>query len=227
MPNAMITGGSRGLGRALALDLTDDGWDVVIAARTQRAVDVVAAEGAPRIRTMAGDIRDESHRVRLAEAIGPTLDLLVNNASHLGPSPLLPIGAVGQDELHAVFDTNVVSPLALLGHFLPALKQGDGVVVNVSSDAAVEAYETWGPYGASKAALDHASVVLAREEPGLKVYAFDPGDMRTDMHQAAFPDEDISDRPLPETVVPVLRRLIASGLPSGRYAASDLRAVVA
>lgn len=226
MPNAVITGGSKGLGRALALDLAEDGWDVVITARTQRAVDVVAAEGSPRVRAMAGSIRDESHRLRLAEAIGPTLDLLVNNASHLGPSPLLPIGAVGQDELHAVFDTNVVSPLALLGHLLPALTQGDGVVVNVSSDAAVEAYETWGPYGASKAALDHASAVLAKEESGLKVYAFDPGDMRTDMHQAAFPGEDISDRPLPETVVPVLRYLASSRRPSGRYAASELRAAV-
>jgi len=222
MSNAMITGGSKGLGRALALALADDGWDVVITARTQRTLGDVAREGSPHIRAIAGNMRDESHRVRLADAVGPSLDLLVNNASHLGPSPLLPIGAFDEDELHAVFDTNVVSPLALLGHVLPALKQGDGVVINVSSDAAVEAYETWGPYGASKAALDHASAVLAREEPGLRVYAFDPGDMRTDLHKAAFPGEDISDRPLPETVVPVLRYLVSSGLLSGRYAASDL-----
>ncbi len=226
MPNALITGGSKGLGRALALALADDGWDVVITARTQHMLEDVAREGAPRIRAIAGNIRDELHRVQLADAVGPSLDLLVNNASHLGPSPLLPIGAVDNDELHAVFDTNVVSPLALLGNVLPALKQGDGVVINVSSDAAVEAYETWGPYGASKAALDHASAVLAREEPRLRVYAFDPGDMRTDMHQAAFPDEDISERPLPETVVPLLRYVVSSGLPSGRYAASDLRADV-
>ncbi len=224
MPNALITGGSKGLGRALALALADDGWDVVITARTQHMLEEVVREGSPRIRALAGNMRDDSHRVRLADAVGPSLNLLVNNASHLGPSPLLPIGAVDEDELHAVFDTNVVSPLALVGHVLPALKQGNGVVINVSSDAAVEAYETWGPYGASKAALDHASAVLAREEPRLRVYAFDPGDMRTDMHQAAFPDEDISDRPLPETVVPLLRYMISSGLPSGRYAASDLRA---
>ncbi len=223
MPNALITGGSKGLGRALALDLAGDGWDVVITARTPQMLDDVARDGAPRIRAIAGNVRHPSHRARLAAAAGPSLDLLVNNASHLGPSPLLPVGAVGEDELHAVFDTNVVSPLALLGRLLPALRRGDGVVINVSSDAAVEAYETWGPYGASKAALDHASGVLAREEPGLKVYAFDPGDMRTDMHQAAFAGEDISDRPLPETVVPVLRHLVASGPPSGRYAASDLR----
>ncbi|MDJ0790364.1 MAG: SDR family oxidoreductase [Acidimicrobiia bacterium] len=226
MPNAVITGGSKGLGRALALRLADDGWDVVITARSQHMLDDVARDGSLRILAIAGDIRDESHRVRLANAVGQRLDLLVNNASHLGPSPLLPIGAVGEDELHAVFDTNVVSPLALLGHLLPALKQGDGVVVNVSSDAAVEAYETWGPYGASKSALDHASAVLAREEPGLRVYAFDPGDMRTDMHQAAFPDEDISDRPPPETVVPLLRDLISSGLPSERYTAGGLLAEV-
>ncbi len=226
MPNAIITGGSRGLGRALALTLAADGWDVVVTARAQDKLDAVAREGSPRIRAVAGNVRDAAHRARLAEAAGPSLDLLVNNASHLGPSPLLPIGAVDEAELHAVFDTNVVSPLALLGHLLPALRQGDGVVVNVSSDASVEAYETWGPYGASKAALDHASAVLAREEPALAVYAFDPGDMRTDMHQAAFPGEDISDRPPPDTVVPVLRRLVSSGLPSGRYAASDLQASI-
>lgn len=223
MANAVITGGSKGLGRALALALADDGWDVVITARTQDTLDDVARDGSPNTRAIGGDMRDESHRARLADMAGPTLDLLVNNASRLGPSPLLPIGEVDESELHAVFNTNVVSPLALLGRVLPALKQGDGVVINVSSDAGVEAYETWGPYGASKAALDHASAVLAREEPGLKVYAFDPGDMRTEMHQAAFPGDDISDRPLPETVVPVLRYLVSSGLPSGRYATSDLR----
>ncbi len=226
MPNAIITGGSRGLGRALALSLAADGWDVVITARTRAALDAVAREGSPRIRAVAGDVRAAAHRARLAAAAGPTLDLLVNNASHLGPSPLLPIRAVDEAELHAVFDTNVVAPLALLGLVLPALRDGEGIVVNVSSDAAVEAYATWGPYGASKAALDHASAVLAREEPALAVYAFDPGDMRTDMHQAAFPGEDISDRPPPESVVPVLRHLVSSGLPSGRYAASDLQASV-
>ncbi len=226
MPTALITGGSQGLGRALAQALAEDGWDVVVTARTQGTLADVARAGSPGIRAIAGDVRDESHRARLTEAVGGRLGLLVNNASHLGPSPLLPIAAVSEAELHAVFDTNVVSPLALLGHLLPALRQGGGIVVNVSSDAAVEAYETWGPYGASKAALDHASAVLAREEPGLRVYAFDPGDMRTAMHQAAFPGEDISDRPLPETVVPVLRHLLSSGLPSGRYAAADVRAGV-
>lgn len=223
MANALITGGSKGLGKALALALAAEGWEVVVTARTQRALDDVVRQGSPLVRAIAGTVREEAHRSMLAEAVGPRLDLLVNNASHLGPSPLQPIGAVDEEELHAVFDTNVVSPLALIAHLLPALRRGEGVIVNISSDAAVEAYETWGPYGASKAALDHASAILAKEEPGLKVYAFDPGDMRTDMHQAAFPDEDISDRPLPDTVVPVLRHLIASGLPSGRYAAQDMR----
>ena len=129
MPSGMITGGSKGLGGALARAVADDGWDVVITARTQHMLDDVAREGSPRIRAIAGDVRDESHRARLADAAGPRLDLLVNNASHLGPSPLLPIGAVDDDELHAVFDTNVVSPLALLGLVLPALTQGAGVVI--------------------------------------------------------------------------------------------------
>ncbi len=223
MSNALITGGSKGLGKALALDLADDGWDVIITGRTQAALGEVVRLGQSRVQAVAGDVRDESLRQRLAGAVGSHLDLLVNNASHLGPSPLAPISDVGEIELHAVFDTNVVSPLALLGHVLPALRRAGGVVVNLSSDAAVAAYPTWGPYGASKAALDHAGAILAREEPDLRVFAFDPGDMRTDMHQAAFPGEDISDRPLPETVVPVLRQLVSSALPSGRYVADDLR----
>ena len=222
---ALITGGSRGLGRALALQLASDGWEVVITARTKADLSAVVADGAPNIRGVAGSIREDSHRQQLADEIGPELDLLVNNASSLGPSPLLPISAVDEDDLHTIFDTNVVSPLALIGHLLPALQRGEGVVINVSSDAAVEAYETWGPYGASKAGLDHASAILAKEEPDLKVYAFDPGDMLTDMHQAAFPGEDISDRPAPETVVPVILHLLSSDLPSGRYTASDLQVV--
>ncbi len=167
-------------------------------------------------------MRDEEHRRQLAAAVGGELDLLINNASHLGPSPLQPVEGVTADELHAVFDTNVVSPLALTGLLIPALRRRNGIVVNISSDAAVEPYARWGPYGASKAALDHASAVLASEYPMLGVYAFDPGDMRTDMHQAAFPEEDISDRPPPESVVPALLRLLAMRPPSGRYVASDL-----
>lgn len=222
MPNALITGGSRGLGRALTLELAGRGWDVIITARTAADVDSVVAAGAPEVRAIAGTVRDEEHRARLAELAGGSLDLLVNNASHLGPSPLSEVAGFSPDELHAVYDTNVVAPLALVGLLMPALEHAGGTVVNVSSDAAVEAYEKWGPYGSSKAALDHASAVLAKERTNISVYAFDPGDMRTDMHQAAFPSEDISDRPTPESVVPALMRLIASDSASGRYTTADL-----
>lgn len=223
MSTALITGGSQGFGRALAIALNARGWDVVITARDADKLESVVS-AVPGLRALAGSVRDESHRVELANLIGDRLDLLVNNASHLGPSPLQPIAAVGEEELHAVFDTNVVSPLALTAHLLPALRRSSGVVVNVSSDAGAEHYETWGPYGASKAALDHASAVLAKEEPALRVYAFDPGDMRTAMHQDAFPGEDISDRPLPESVVPALLSLLDGAPPSGRYTANELLA---
>lgn len=225
MPNALITGGSKGLGRALAAALHRDGWGVTVTARSVDELEKAVAGTA--IDFIAGDIREEEHRERLAEAVGNRLDLLVNNASHLGPSPLQPIEAVSADELHAVLDTNVVSPLALTGLLIPALRRAGGVVVNVSSDAAVEAYPHWAPYGASKAALDQAGAIIAAEHPELAVYAFDPGDMRTDMHQAAFPGEDISDRPLPETVVPALLRIISARPPSGRYVSSEILAEVA
>ncbi len=223
---ALITGGSRGLGRALAVELDRLGWHVTVTGRDQRDLDEVVSTGS-RISAFAGNIRDETHRVALAGVVGESLDLLVNNASYLGPSPLAAIAAFGEDELHAVFDTNVVSPLALVGRLVAPLANAEGVVVNISSDAAVEPYERWGPYGASKAALDHASSILAAEEADLRVYAFDPGDMRTAMHQAAFPGEDITDRPLPESVVPALVRLINSGRPSGRYTLSELEVLPA
>ncbi|NND03985.1 MAG: SDR family oxidoreductase [Acidimicrobiia bacterium] len=220
---ALITGGSQGLGRALAEELAARDWQVIITGRHPETLHAVAAANSA-IAAVVGSVRSESHRSELAASVGDSLDLLVNNASYLGPSPLSTLVDFGEDELHAVFDTNVVSPISLIGHVAPALQTAGGVVVNVSSDAAVEAYENWGPYAASKAALDHASAILAVEQPQLRVYAVDPGDMRTAMHQAAFPHEDISDRPLPETVVPSLLRLIESGLPSGRYVASQLGA---
>lgn len=223
---ALITGASRGLGRALALELATREWNVIVTGRDPATLRSVA-DTSPRITAVPGTIRSEEHRKGLVGVVGGSLDVLVNNASHLGPSPLLPITAFDEDDLHTVFDTNVVSPLSLIRHVAPALRAAGGVIVNVSSDAGVEAYERWGPYGASKAALDHASAILALEEPGLRTYAFDPGDMRTEMHQDAFPGEDISDRPLPESVVPTLVRLIESGLPSGRYVASDMRAPTA
>jgi NAD(P)-dependent dehydrogenase (short-subunit alcohol dehydrogenase family) len=227
MPVAIITGGSKGFGRALATDLARDGWGLVIDGRTPGPLAEAAREldglDVP-VRALAGDIVDPGHRsdlLRAAEALG-SLDLLVNNASTLGVSPLPTLEGYPLAELRRVHEVNTVAPLALVQAALPRLRQQSGTLVSVSSDAAVEAYPGWGGYGSSKAALDHLHRVLAVEEPGLRIYQFDPGDMRTEMHQAAFPGEDISDRPEPATVVPSLRRLLDSGLPSGRYRAEEL-----
>jgi len=221
-PVAIITGASRGFGRALAVSLVDDGWHVVVDARSGPFPD--------RTHVVRGDVTDAAHRaelVRVAESLG-RLDLLVNNASTLGPSPLPHLADFPVDGIGDVFRTNAGAPLALVQAALPLLRRSGGAVVNVTSDAAVEAYEGWGLYGASKAALDQLSNVLAAEEPDVRVWAFDPGDMRTQMHQDAFPGEDISDRPEPETVaVPALRRLLADRPASGRVRATDLVAVTA
>jgi NAD(P)-dependent dehydrogenase (short-subunit alcohol dehydrogenase family) len=226
MPVAIVTGGSRGFGRALGVDLAAGGWGVVFDGRTatsvQEAVAELEARGGP-VRGITGDMADGDHRdalVAAARDLG-SLDLLVNNASTLGPTPLPRLEGYPLDELRRVFEVNTVAPLALVQSALPLLRRSHGVVVSLSSDAAVEAYEGWGGYGSSKSALDHLHQVLAAEEPDLTVYQFDPGDMRTEMHQAAFPGEDISDRPRPETVVPTLRRLLDSGAPSGRYRAGQ------
>lgn len=209
-PAALITGGSRGLGRALAVALLDGGWRVVVDARDATRL----AELPDGVSTVAGDVTDPAHRDRLA-AEGP-FDLLVNNASALGPSPQPRLADYPPAELERVYAVNTFAPLALIQVVHPP------VIVNVSSDAAVEAYEGWGGYGSSKAALDQITAVLAVERPDLRVYSFDPGDMNTDLHQQAFPGEDISDRPAPETVVPALLRLVAGDLPSGRYQVKDL-----
>jgi NAD(P)-dependent dehydrogenase (short-subunit alcohol dehydrogenase family) len=221
---ALITGASRGLGRALATALSDRGWRLVVDGRdAERLGTSVAALGHPdRVTAVPGDVADDGHRAALAEAVGPRLDLLVNNASELGPSPLPALADLRVADLRRVLDVNVVAPLALVKAVLPALRAASGTVIDISSDAAVEAYAGWGGYGASKAALDQLTAVLAVENPGLRVYAVDPGDMATNMHQAAFPGEDISDRPAPETVVPSLLALIGGNLPSGRYRAADL-----
>ncbi|TVZ00753.1 SDR family oxidoreductase [Trebonia kvetii] len=225
-PIALITGGGRGLGLALARGLLSNGWRVVTDAR--RTGHLAAA--LPGAVVVPGDVTDPAHREALAEMVGELssaagapgrLDLLVNNASDLGPSPLPRLDDVPLAAARKVFETNVLAPLALTQQFLPVLRAAGGIVVNVSSDAAVEAYEGWGAYGAAKAALDQLSAVLAAEEPELAVYAVDPGDMRTEMHQAAFPGEDISDRQEPEAVVPALLRLIATRPPSGRLRAAD------
>ena len=172
---------------------------------------------------LAGDVTDPRHREALAAAVDTLgrLDLLVNNASDLGPSPLPALACYPIEALRRVYETDVVAPLALVQILAPHLRAAAGIVMNISSDAAVEPYPGWGGYGSAKAALDQLSAVLAAEEPDLRVYAVDPGDMRTDMHQAAFPGEDITDRPEPATVVPALLRLLDARPPSGRYRAAD------
>ena len=225
-PVAVITGASRGLGAALATSLAQQGWQLVLDARNAVALDQAAPPGAV---VVPGDVTDPDHRRRLASEAARLggADVLVNNASSLGASPLPTLAEIPIEVLDDVLFTNVVAPVALIQELLPQLLANHGRVVNLSSDAGVEAYETWGGYGASKAALDLLTRVLAEEQPTLHVYAVDPGDMRTQMHQDAFPGEDISDRAEPETVVPSLLRLLHEELPSGRYRASDLALEVA
>jgi NAD(P)-dependent dehydrogenase (short-subunit alcohol dehydrogenase family) len=220
---ALITGGSRGLGRALARTLADRGWRVVIDGRDPDRLGVAARELG--VEAIAGDVADPAHRAALAAAVGPRLNLLVNNASVLGPSPQPTLTDYPIEAMAEVYRVNTLAPLALVQAVLPALVATGGRIINVSSDAAVEAYPGWGGYGSSKAALDQLTAVLAAEQPGLRVYAVDPGDMNTDLHQQAFPGEDISDRPDPESVVPALVELIERDLPSGRYRATELMAV--
>jgi NAD(P)-dependent dehydrogenase (short-subunit alcohol dehydrogenase family) len=222
-PTAVVTGASKGLGRALAGALTARGWHVIGDARHAAGL----SGELPGVTVLAGDVTDPAHRAELAAAVRAAgrLDLLVNNASDLGPSPLPSLAEYPLDALRRVYETDVIAPLALVQAVLPALRAVRGTVIDVSSDAAVEPYPYWGGYGPAKAALDHLSAVLAAEEPELAVYAVDPGDMRTDLHQAAFPGEDISDRPEPETVVPALLRLLEVRPPSGRYRAADLARV--
>jgi NAD(P)-dependent dehydrogenase (short-subunit alcohol dehydrogenase family) len=233
MPVGIVTGASKGLGLALARSLADDGWSLVIDARSAEALEEARADLAARgaaVAAVPGDVADPGHRSALVEAARGLggLDLLVNNASELGPSPLPALADYPLAELERVYRVNVLAPLALVQLALPLLRAGGGGrIVNVSSDAAVEAYQGWGGYGSSKAALEQLTAVLAAEEPDVRVYAVDPGDMRTAMHQAAFPGEDISDRPPPEASVPGLRRLIDGHQPSGRYRAGDLAAVEA
>ena len=207
------------------------GWALVINARGAEALKNAADTLAGRtdVVPLAGDVTDPDHRADLVEAVGELgrLDLLVNNASYLGPSPLQRLGAADLDELRRVYEVDVIAPIALTQAFIPELTTTAGTVLNISSDAAVEAYEGWGGYGSAKAALDHASAVLAAEHPELAVYAVDPGDLRTAMHQAAFPGEDISDRPEPAAVVPAFLRLLDSRPASGRYRAAEFAQAVA
>jgi NAD(P)-dependent dehydrogenase (short-subunit alcohol dehydrogenase family) len=219
-PTAIVTGGSRGLGLALTRSLSERGWRVAVDARDGAALER-AVGGLPGVTALPGDVRDAVHRAALVEAAGSRIDALVNNAGTLGPSPRPALTAFPLDELAALFDANVVAPLALVQLALPRLASG-AAVVDVTSDAAREPYEGWGGYGSVKAALDQLTAILAAEHQSLHVYAFDPGDMRTLMHQQAFPGEDISDRPLPEQSIPALLELIEGRYPSGRYTAADL-----
>jgi NAD(P)-dependent dehydrogenase (short-subunit alcohol dehydrogenase family) len=225
MPLAIITGSSRGLGLALARALAERQWALVIDARGRGELERAARELGQLTEVVAlpGDVADDWHRGALVEAAGERVDLLVNNASVLGPSPQPPLGRYPMDVLERVYRVNVLAPIALAQLVLPRMPDGS-TIINVSSDAAVEPYAGWGGYGSSKAALDQLSAILAEEHPALRIYSVDPGDMRTQMHQDAFPGEDISDRPPPEESVPGLLRLIEDGLPSGRYRARELAA---
>lgn len=224
---AIVTGASRGLGLALTTRLAADTWIVVVDARDEEALRSATAD-LPGVEALGGDVGDPAHRQALADAAARhgRLDLLVNNASRLGPSPQPRLGDYPLDTLAGVYETNVFAPLGLIQACLPLLAASGGVLVNVTSDAAVEGYEGWGGYGSSKAALEQVSRVLAAEVPAISVYWVDPGDMNTRMQQEAFPGEDTSDRPPPEESVPGLIRLIEQRPPSGRYGVQAAREVV-
>ena len=224
---ALITGASKGFGRALAQALAQDGWQLIINARnakelltTQRELEQLT-----KVIAISGDVRDEIHLLQFPERLNQVnwqLDLVVNNASTLGASPQPTLLEYSQEAIHQIFHTNVIAPLSLLQKVQPFLTT-KATIINLSSDAAANAYENWGGYGSSKAALDHLSLILAKENPSWTVIAFDPGDMRTEMHQAAFPDENIEDRPLPEKfAVPAALKLIQEEVESGRYEAKQV-----
>ena len=239
MPTALITGASAGLGRALTAELARQGWHLIITSRTPDPLNALAAllrrnahpDGTQHITAIAGDVADPAHRTRLVTAVdrAGSLDLLVNNASTLGPTrsgtPLGPLASLSTAALTQLLSVNVIAPFALTTALLPTLATSHGIVIDISSDAAVEHYPGWGGYGASKAALDHLSLTFGVENLDISCYAIDPGDMRTDLQQSAFPGEDISDRRSPEEVVPALLQLISGRPPSGRYRAVDDEAV--
>ncbi len=219
---AIVTGASRGLGLAMSRVLASKGWTVVMDARDPEQLRT-AAEQVEKARAIPGDVADPEHREQLigAAIAAGGLDLLINNASFLGPSPQPRVENYPLDTLRCVYEVNVLAPFALAQAALPMLRQRRGALVNVTSDAGSEPYEGWAGYGSSKAALDQFSAILAAEEPDIRVYRFDPGDMNTRMHQEAFPDEDISDRPPPERSVPPLMELLERQAASGFYRAGD------
>ncbi len=219
-PVGIVTGASRGLGLALTRALTARGWHVVADARNGDALRSALGSDA-NVTIVPGDVTDAAHREALVHAAGPSIDLLVNNAGGLGPSPLPELRSVDPNELADLFATNVLAPLALIQAVAPRLSE-QSTIVDITSDASVEAYEGWGVYGTTKAALDHLGAIFAVENPGVRVLTIDPGDMRTQMHQDAFPGEDISDRPLPDASVPGILALINGNAPSGRYRAAHV-----
>lgn len=231
MEVAIVTGASKGLGLALAGGLADQGWSLVIDARGGEALRSAEEDLRARLQhgsslvAIVGDVTSQAHRSELVEAARRSggLDLIVNNASTLGLTPLPNVADYPLGSLRRVLEVNVVAPLALIQESISLLENSSQPrVMNITSDAAVEHYEGWGGYGLAKAALEHLSTTLSVEDPELRTWVVDPGDLRTEMHQQAFPGEDISDRPRPETVVPRLVALIGSDLPSGRYRASDI-----
>lgn len=223
---ALITGASRGLGRTLAAFLAAQGYRLVLTARERERLDDVATELRAQTEVVAihGDVRDASHRADVAREVGPHLDLLVNNASSLGPTPMPLLADLPLDGLRDAFETNVVAPLALVQAMTPALRAAGGLVVNITSDAACGGYAGWGAYGATKAALELLTRTLSTELDGVSAVIVDPGDMRTDMHQAAFPGEDISDRPLPRATLPFWAWLLGrdrAAIDGRRFQAQD------
>jgi NAD(P)-dependent dehydrogenase (short-subunit alcohol dehydrogenase family) len=222
---ALITGASRGLGLSLARALAERAWALIIDARGSEALESARRELShwTEVIAISGDVTDPIHRRALAEAANQMggLDVAVNNASILGPSPQPHLLEYPLDVLEEVYRANVIGPLGVLQAVQPLLKPG-ARILNVTSDAGIEAYPGWGGYGSSKAALEHLSAILAIENPSLRIYWVDPGDMRTQMQQEAFPGEDISDRPLPESSVPGFLALLDQDLPSGRYQARSI-----
>jgi NAD(P)-dependent dehydrogenase (short-subunit alcohol dehydrogenase family) len=223
-PVAIVTGGSRGLGRALAQGLAGSGWRVVIDGRDPAALAEVRRGLPADAVAIAGDITAPAHRAELVAAAAElgSLALVVNNAGILGPSPQPALSTYPLHALRDVYEVNVFAPVCLTQLALPALRAAGGALVMITSDASVEPYEGWGGYGSAKAAVDQLARILGVEEPGVRVWAVDPGDLRTRMHQEAFPGEDISDRPEPESVVPAFLRLLAQRPPSGRIRLADL-----
>lgn len=226
---ALITGGTAGLGRALVTALGEAGWQVVTDGRSEDRIRDLRASASPDTIVVRGDVTDADHRAELRSVVDELgrLDLLVNNASVLGPASgetrYRRLDDTTPEDLQHVWRHNVGAPLVLTSLFLPHLCATGGTLLSISSDAAVDHYPGWGLYSASKAGLDHITLTFAAENPEITAYAVDPGDMRTAMHQEWFPGEDISDRPLPETVVPHLLALLDQRPPSGRYRAADIR----